>query len=258
MLSSSLGPVIGRAVHTADGTASAYLGLRYAEPPVGDLRFAPARLWSRPWTVPHDATVFGAPCHQSAAQTTNPSSIYWDEEPNEHPQTPPLVPPPSEDCLNLNIWRPFNATGRLLPVLVWVHGGGFCGGAASSKWTDGARLAAGRDLVVVSLNYRLGPLGFLAHPELKRDFGATGGLNGVHDQLVGLRWVQAHIASFGGDPRQVTLYGESSGGVSVCVLNASPRARGLFQRAIISSGPCIVPSEGWGPATLADGYRLGV
>ena len=142
--------------------------------------------------------------------------------------------------------------------MVWIHGGGFVSGSATSKWYSGAHLAARHGVIVVGVEYRLGPLGFLSSPELKRAFGESGGANGLNDQIVALRWVQRHIDSFGGDPRQVTIFGESSGGVAVCILNASPKAAGLFSRAILSSGPCIVPSQGWGPATEAFGNQLGV
>ena len=169
------------------------------------------------------------------------------------------MPKPSEDCLVVNVWRPKASpptATKLLPVLVWIHGGGFCAGASSEKWYEGARLASKNGVLVVSLNYRLGPLGFLATPELKRTYGATGGMNGMRDQVTALRWVQRHIASFGGDPSRVTVAGESSGGLSVCTLNTAPSARGLFHRAIIQSGPCIIPSNGWGPHTIAFGYNL--
>jgi carboxylesterase type B len=255
-------PHLGRILGMVSGDdAEVFLGLPYAKPPVGDLRFAPSQLWDAPYRddgSAYDATNFGAPCFQSSG--------YWNEEPFEHPQYPPFVPSPSEDCLFANVYRPRPRLGNgsasatassLLPVMVWVHGGGFCGGAGSLKTYNGTRLAAEQRVIVVTLNYRLGPLGFLAHPELKRKYGATGGMNGIADQLTALRWVQRNIGSFGGDPDAVTLFGESSGGVSVCLLNTSPKAKGLFRRAAIHSGPCIVPSEGWGPATVAYGYDTG-
>ena len=240
----SLGDLIGT-TSTPHGS-DAFLGIPYAKPPVGALRFAPAELHDTPWSLPRDATSFGAPCHQTAG--------VWDEDPGEQPQSPPFVPKPSEDCLFVNVWRPSAPQPSPTPVLVWIHGGGFCGGAASIKWYDGAKLAAQNNITVVSLNYRLGPLGFFASTELKSKYGATGGMNGLRDQLTALKWVKKHISSFGGDPSKVTVSGESSGGISVCLLNAAPEAKGLFDRAIIQSGPCIVPSSGWGPHTIQYGY----
>ena len=126
---------------------------------------------------------------------------------------------------------------------------------SSVKWYDGQHLAANSGAIVVSLNYRLGPLGFLATPELKKRYGTSGGMNGIRDQVTALKWVQKHISAFGGDPSRVTLTGESSGGISVCILNTAPAARGLFHRAVVQSGPCIVPSSGWGPHTPQYGYE---
>jgi para-nitrobenzyl esterase len=235
---------LGAVTGSAYSGAEAFLGLPYAKPPVGARRFAPAELFDEPWSLPRDGSAYGAPCFQTTGS--------WDEEPGEHPPSFPFVPKPSEDCLFVNVWRPSaRPSGEPLPVLVWIHGGGFCGGAASVKWYDGANLATRNNVTVVSLNYRLGPLGFLA---LGRD--GTGGMNGIHDQMVALRWVQTHISAFGGDPSRVTLVGESSGGISVCLLNAAPKASGLFRRAVVQSGPCIVPSSGWGPHTAAFGASL--
>ena len=240
-----------RGVSTGYGVER-FLGLPYAEAPLDDLRFAPAVPWTRTWSGIRNATAFGAPCHQTTG--------YWDIDPSEHPNA--SAPPPSEDCLFLNIFRPSvsvrppDSSSSLLPVMVWLHGGGMCGGAGSSAWHHGDALARSGEIILVTLNYRLGPLGFLCHPDLKAQFGANGGANGLADQITALHWIQRHIKSFGGDASRVTLMGESSGGVSVCVLNAAPRARGLFRRAIVQSGPCIVESEGWGPGSVAAGYAL--
>lgn len=250
LVRTSLGAVRGGALA---GGAAQYLGLPYAEPPVGARRFEPAELRTRPWAGVLDGTAFGAPCHQSTG--------YWDEDPSEHPKTAPAAPVPSEDCLFVNVWRPAAAAapnGTALPVMVWIHGGGFCGGAASNKFYNGSTLARDGGVVVVSLNYRLGPLGFLASAEAARKHGgATGGANGLNDQITALRWVREHIGRFGGDAGRVTIFGQSSGGVSVCLLNTSPRAKGLFERAIVSSGACLVPSQGWGPHTVDFGLALG-
>lgn len=239
LVHTKLGSLLGR----SDGGVDAFLGVPYAAPPLGDRRFAPA-VPPEPWGA-RNATTYGAPCHQTTGR--------WDDNPSEHPD--PEAPPPSEDCLFLNIFRPRGAEN--LPVLVWIHGGGLCTGAGSLAWTNGSRLAAEQQALVVTLNYRLGPLGFLALPELRAAYGANGALNGVRDQIAALAWLREHVAHFGGDPSAVTIFGQSSGGVSVCVLNASPKARGLFHRAIVQSGPCIVPAEGWGPQTAAHAEAMG-
>ena len=226
-VATALGQIVGRTI----GATDTFLGIPYAVAPVGGRRFLPAELWTASFAGGAlDASEFGPPCHQSPAKP----------EPFEHPQTAPTVPRTSEDCLHLNVYRPARPVPPLLPVMVWIHGGGFCSGAGSTKWFNGSALAA-RGQLVVTLNYRLGPLGFLASSELLRATGATGGLNGVRDQLTALRWLQSHVGAFGGDPARVTIFGESSGGLSVCVLNASPEANGLFQSEIISSGPCLLP-----------------
>ena len=190
-----------------------------------------------------DATRYGPPCHQTTGN--------WDDSPTETPRDPDDEPAPSEDCLLLNVFRPSAKSSTPLPVLVWIHGGGLCGGSGSLAWHNATKLAARENVIVVTLNYRLGPLGFLALPELQRTYGANGGGNGFRDQLAALRWVKAHIGAFGGEADLLTIFGESSGGVSTCVLNASPEAAGLFRRAIVQSGLCIVAGEGWGPGSSA-------
>lgn len=241
----AFGTVLGRAI----GDSEQFLGLPYAEPPLGGLRFAPAQLWSRHFNGTFDATHYGSPCHQTTGN--------WDDSPTETPRDPDDEPLPSEDCLLLNIFRPRAKSSTPLPVLVWIHGGGLCGGSGSLAWHNATKLVAREHVIVVTLNYRLGPLGFLALPELERTYGANGGGNGFRDQLAALRWVKAHIGAFGGDADALTIFGESSGGVSTCVLNASPEAGGLFRRAIVQSGPCIVAGEGWGPGSSAYGLELG-
>ena len=128
--------------------------------------------------------------------------------------------------------------------MVWIHGGGFCIGAGSEAWFNASNLAAAEDVIVVTLNYRLGALGFMVLDGVPGTLG-NGGMNGVNDQIVALRWVQAHAAAFGGDPSRVTIFGESSGGTSVCLLSVAPAARGLFERSIQQSGPCVGP---WAPS----------
>jgi para-nitrobenzyl esterase len=219
--SGSSSPVVrtgGGLVRGADnGGISTFLGLPYAAPPTGNLR------WRAPqpaaaWTGVRDATTFGPSC----PQVTNP-------------QLNPFLPPGpiSEDCLYLNVYTPAAHPGANRPVLVWIHGGGLV--QDGSRNYDGTKLAAD-GAVVVTINYRLGALGFLAHPALaSRPDGAAGNY-GLMDQQAALRWVQRNIARFGGDPRNVTIAGQSAGGLSVLAQLVSPGARGLFQRAIVQSG----------------------
>jgi para-nitrobenzyl esterase len=136
----------------------------------------------------------------------------------------------NEDCLVLNVWTPGVDRARR-PVMVWIHGGAFIAGSAADSYYDGAHFVEATDVVLVSLNYRLGPFGFLGHP-------SVGGNFGLLDQRAALEWVQRNIAKFGGDPANVTIFGESAGGISVCTHLVSPPSKGLFQRAIIESGPC--------------------
>ncbi|WP_428683090.1 carboxylesterase/lipase family protein [Sphingopyxis sp.] len=202
------GPVAGV---SADGVTS-FKGIPFAAPPVGALRWsAPAPVAS--WNAPRDAMAYGPDCMQNPLPGIQPGSR-----------------PMSEDCLTLNVWTPEPAKGARLPVMVWIHGGGFVGGSGTLPETDGSLLAK-RDVVVVSFNYRLGRFGFFAHPAL-----GEGGNWGLMDQIAALKWVQRNIASFGGDPAKVTIFGESAGGESVSRLMASPAAKGLFARAIVASG----------------------
>lgn len=196
---------------TADGVVS-FKGIPYAAPPVGERRWtAPAPV--APWTGPRDAARFGADCVQ-----------------NPVPGDVSRGAPMAEDCLFLNVWRPNAATSARLPVMVWIHGGGFVAGSGALDVTDGAWLAR-RGVVVVTFNYRLGRFGFFAHPAL-----GEGGNWGLMDQIAALQWVRRNIAAFGGDPANVTLFGESAGGQSVVRLMASPAARGLFAKGIAASG----------------------
>ena len=205
-----------------------YLGIRYGEAPIGDRRFAPSTL--APMVgAPDKHGQFGRFCMQPVPPQ------YWayiDE----------IM---SEDCLYINVHTPAGAAGSSsrLPVLLYIHGGGYTGGAGS--FYNGSVLASRHDVVVATINYRLGSLGFLSLPEL-RQYNTTGGLNGIGDQITALTWVQQHIAQFGGDPDTVTLFGESAGAGSICNLLVSPKAKGLFKRAIMESGPCNGP---WAPST---------
>ena len=194
---------------------NSFLGLPYAAPPTGNLRWRPPQPASS-WSGVRDATQFGASCPQ--ALTRNP-----------------FLPPGtiSEDCLYLNVYTPTPRSGRGRPVLVWIHGGGLVQDGGRNY--DGTKLAAD-GTVVVTINYRLGALGFLAHPALASRPGGAAGNYGLMDQQAALRWVQRNIAQFGGDPHNVTIAGQSAGGLSVLAQLVSPGARGLFQRAIVQSG----------------------
>lgn len=218
------GPVRGQ----AEGAVDVFRGIPYAQPPVGWRRWrAPAELPA--WREARDATRFGPACHQPVARGT---SIYAPAEPLEM----------SEDCLFLNVWAPRDA--RDAPVFVWIHGGALTTGAGHEAMYDGARLAAEQGMVVVTINYRLGVLGYLAHPELSAESPRNvSGNYGLLDQIAALRWIQANIAAFGGDPGNVTIAGESAGALSVLYLMASPQAHGLFHRAIAQSAYMISTPE---------------
>ncbi|MFO1467421.1 MAG: carboxylesterase family protein [Steroidobacteraceae bacterium] len=206
------------------GETRAFLGVPFAAPPVGGNRWR-APQPPAPWKGTRPARQFGASCMQP-----------W-PAPHFGPYTSEFVdvPPVSEDCLFLNVWTPASPTGAL-PVLVWIHGGGFGGGAGAVPIYDGGRLAA-RGIVVVTLNYRVGPFGFLAHPQLSAQSPRhTSGNYGILDQIAALQWVKHNIANFGGDPGQVTIAGQSAGAISVNALRIAPAAAGLFQRAIAQSG----------------------
>jgi len=168
----------------------------------------------------------------------------------------------SEDCLYLNVWTPAKSARDRIPVLVWIYGGGFNAGATSEPNYSGERLAK-KGVVLVSIAYRVGPIGFFAHPELSAEnpHHASGNY-GLLDMIAGLQWIQKNIGAFGGDPRKVTIFGESAGGIAVSMLCASPLAKGLFQGAISQSGgsfgpprPAILPGENL--KRLADAERSG-
>ena len=192
-----------------------FKGIPYAAAPAGPLRWRPPAAAAR-WKNVRDATRFGAECPQ-----------------------PRAVGPVSEDCLSLNIWTPARAASDRLPVMVWIHGGGFFGGAGSRPEYDGEALAR-RGVVLVTINYRLGALGFFAHPALARESArGVSGNYGLLDQIAALQWVRSNIARFGGNPAEVTVFGRSAGAYSVCLLTISPLAKGLFRRAIIQSLPLM-------------------
>ena len=196
-----------------------YKGIPYASPPIGELRWRPP-VPAPAWEGVREAREFGHACLQPQAQ---PTSLYYGG-----------MASTSEDCLTLNVWAPTGA--RKLPVMVWIHGGALVGGSGSEPLYDGVKIAQ-RGVVVVSINYRLGLIGYLAHPALSAESPQhLSGNYGLLDQIEALRWVRDNVAAFGGDPGQVTIAGESAGGLSVIALLASPPARGLFAKAIVQSG----------------------
>src|SRR6267154_774151 len=226
------------------GSLRAFLGIPYAAPPVGELRWkAPAPPLA--WEGVRDATKFGARCMQG--------NIFGDMVFRDAG--------PSEDCLMLNVWTPANVAKKKLPVMVWIHGGGFVAGATSEPRQDGATLAE-QGVAVVSMNYRMGIFGFFELPELIKDSGKNAAGNyGLLDQVAALEWVKKNIAAFGGDPGNVTIFGESAGSFSVSELMASPLAKGLFERAIgadkLLETVSKPGSERRGPNMVAvDGYFL--
>ncbi len=200
-----------------------FLGIPYAAPPSGPLRWRPPEPVP-PWEGVRPCKQFGDSCPQPDAPWYGLGSL-------------------GEDCLYLNVWVAAGESGSSLPVLVWIHGGAFLSGSASLELNRGLPLYDGRNLarrgaVVVTVNYRLGPFGFLAHPLLSRESpeGVSGNY-GLLDQMAALRWVRENIEGFGGDPSRITLFGESAGAVSILYLMVSPPAAGLFQGAIAESAP---------------------
>ncbi len=210
----------------SEGSLRVFKGIPYAAPPVGPARWRPPSPMP-PWPGARDATGFGPACIQP---TRRVESIYAND-----------LPATSEDCLTLNIWAPAGA--RRAPVFVWIHGGALAGGSSMEAIYDGARLATD-GIVVVSINYRLGVLGYLAHRELSAESpDGISGNYGLLDQMEALRWIQRNIGAFGGDATNVTIAGESAGGLSVMYLMAAPSARGLFSKAIAQSAYMISTPE---------------
>jgi para-nitrobenzyl esterase len=227
------GVALANSVHVESGAiqgvvengVAIYKGVPYAAPPLGSLR------WGEPqavkvWKGVRKAVAFAPACMQTGVSMPG--------------ETPPAV---SEDCLYLNIWAPVRRASKGLPVLLWIHGGGYTNGSAAMPLYWGDRLAK-KGVVVVTIAYRLGPLGFLAHPELTGESAHhSSGNYGLMDQIAALAWVHKNIAAFGGDPNRVTVAGQSSGSISVSILMASPLAKGLFQRAIGESGGLFEPLQ---------------
>jgi para-nitrobenzyl esterase len=223
-----------RGSHETTNDTCVWRGIPYAVPPVGELR------WKAPQPMPkwegvRPAIEFGARCTQKGIME------YVNFDPSEKM---------SEDCLFLNIWRP-NKPGKF-PVMFWIHGGGYTGGTGNTSMYWGDRMAQAGEVVVVTINYRLGILGFLALPALRdEDPNQSVGSYGSLDQVAALKWVKDNIANFGGDPENITIFGESAGGWSVCSMLATPLAKGLFHKAIIESGGCETS------ASLEKGFEQG-
>jgi para-nitrobenzyl esterase len=219
----------GKIRGTTEKKVCTWKGIAYAKAPVGDLRFRgpqPAEKWSGI----KDTKVFGPMAPQTESSFAGKNEIK------------------SEDCLSLNIWSPA-ADGKQRPVMFWIHGGGFTIGSGSSELYNGANLANNGDVVVVTINYRLGVLGFLYFDsETSKQAGFENNL-GIQDQIAALQWVKENIAAFGGNPNQVTIFGESAGGTSVETLLACPTVKGLFKGAIAESGPAAIL---WQPATAKE------
>ena len=221
-----------------DGLA-VYRGIPFAAPPVGDLRWRAPQPAAK-WDGVKETTKFAPACTQAAGRG----------------------PAPSEDCLYLNVWSPAKSARDRIPVLVWIYGGGFNAGATSEANYTGEKLAQ-KGVVLVSIAYRVGMMGFFAHPELTAENkNHSSGNYGLLDMIAGLQWVQKNIAAFGGDPRKVTIFGESAGGIAVSELCASPLAKGLFTGAVSQSGgsfgpprPNTLPGENL--KRLADAERSG-
>lgn len=219
------GPIRG----TIEEGVRVFQGIPYAAPPVGDLRWKPPHE-AAAWKQVKDVTAFSPACPQPRQDKGSFS----------------------EDCLYLNVWTAAKKHDARLPVMVWIHGGGFNFGSTSLREYNGKNLAK-KGVVVVTLNYRLGPLGFLVHPLLSRESAyKTSGNYALLDQIAALKWVQKNIAAFGGDPGNVTLFGQSAGSRSVSLLMISPPAKGLFHRAIAESGGPIIGSEYLNPVFNGD------
>jgi len=239
LLAAAQGPVVATDAGPLRGEQGAdrvtFRGIPFAAPPVGPLRWRPPASVA-PWKAPRDATVSGPACPQIDYGA-------WNHDAAAHA---------SEDCLYLEVATPALNPAKPLPVMVWIHGGGNRAGAGNG--TVASPIVA-RGVVLVSVQYRLNALGFLSHPALSKEQGGHSGNYGLMDQQAALRWVKRNIAAFGGDPANVTIFGESAGGQDVGLQLLSPGARGLFAKAIEQSG---TPGFGTPPRSLAENERLGV
>ena len=214
----------GQIEGTQSGSLKKYLGIPYAAPPVEDLRWSPPQPLNS-WSGVRDASVNSKICHQPKQPTE-----FYDRGPDQSNM--------SEDCLTLNVWTRAKKTEENLPVMVWIHGGALVWGSGSEY--KGDELTK-RGVILVTVNYRLGPLGFYSHPELNDENDGHSGNQGYRDQIAALQWVKNNIKEFGGDPNNVTIFGESAGSWSINVLQASPLSRGLFHKAIGQSGARLLP-----------------
>ncbi len=213
----------GRLAGERSGDIFVFKGIPYAKPPVGSLRWRMPEA-PEPWAGVHDATRFGPICPQAPTQIELLMGGTLGAQ--------------SEDCLYLNVWTPGCGDAKR-PVMVWLHGGAFVIGAGSQGIYNGAHLAA-RDCVIVTINYRLGAFGFLNLSDATGGQLPGTGSEGIADQIFALHWVRRNIACFGGDPENITVFGESAGGMSVATLLSSPAANGLFHKAIVQSGAAHV------------------
>jgi para-nitrobenzyl esterase len=245
--------VVAGAAGTVVPTVRIFKGIPFAAPPLGELRWKAPQPAAR-WDGVFAANAFGPSCTAGggggrgggrgaaapgrgnapgAPGAPAPAAAAPQAAP---PAAPPRQPPASEDCLTVNVWTNANRAGDRRPVMLWIYGGGFTGGSGGQAWYDGEDLAA-KGVVVVTMNYRLGALGFFAHPELAKEAGHTGSGNyGMMDAHAALQWIKRNIAAFGGDPNNVTIAGESAGAIMVGAIVGSPPFKGLFQRAIVQSG----------------------
>jgi para-nitrobenzyl esterase len=206
---------------TVEDGLTIYRGIPYAAPPVGELRWRPPQPAPK-WQGTRVADQYGRACIQTNAAITK-------------------LPAPSEDCLYLNVWTPAKSVNEKVPVMVWIHGGGFVAGTPAERTYDGAWLAK-NGVLVVSIGYRLGVMGFLSHPELSAESEKhVSGNYGLLDMIAGLNWVQKNISALGGNPNRVTIFGESAGAAAVSILCASPLSKGLFHGAIAESGAFFAP-----------------
>jgi len=228
----------GALVGTAGATQTSvrvFKGIPFAAPPLGENRWRAPQPVAR-WDGARKADAFGAPCASGPPAGARGGGRGAPGAAAAAPQQPPREPARSEDCLYLNVWTSAKSAGDRRPVMVWIYGGGFTGGSGGMAWYDGENLAA-KGPVIVTFNYRLGSLGFFAHPELAKESGHNASGNyGMMDAIAALQWVKRNISAFGGDPNNVTVAGESAGAIMVGALVGSPQAKGLFSRAIAESG----------------------
>src|SRR6202050_4679706 len=221
----------GKIRGSAENGVNTFKGIPYAESPEGEGRFAAPRKL-RAWTGVRDAFDFGNRAMQDENAFALPPAMLKLFAGRE-------LPPMSENCLVLNVWPPAVNDGRKRPVMFWCHGGAFISGSGDSPWYDGGNLCRKGDVVVVTINHRLGAFGYLHLDEFGDDEFTASGNAGMLDIVAALEWVRDNIAGFGGDGGNVTIFGESGGGAKVSVLMAMPAAHGLFHKAIVQSGPAV-------------------